>query len=152
MVEMSFFTASRQKIAAWTEVEEHGVYDIQPRTGAIAPGDFLHVMTWDIRWHDMIGSASNASHGSWEIRWSLHIITTALGPTSCRWSSTCQPNHRLNWSQGFLRLWSWDVISLAGTWWSLSAVVLEGSQCRAQCGPNLFRTKSLHDFVFTPKN
>ena len=25
------------------EVEEHGVYDIQPRTGAIAPGDFLHV-------------------------------------------------------------------------------------------------------------
>ena len=60
-------------------------------------------------------------------------------------------NHRLNWSQGFLRLWSWDVISLAGTWWSLSAVLLEGSQCRAQCGPNLFRTKSLHDFVFTPQ-
>ena len=24
-------------------MEEHGVYDIQPRSGAIPPGDFLHV-------------------------------------------------------------------------------------------------------------
>eukprot|EP00434_Breviolum_minutum_P023180 symbB.v1.2.020447.t1/scaffold1720.1/size104783/1 len=32
-----------EREAHFTWVEEHGVYDIQPRTGAIAPGDFLHV-------------------------------------------------------------------------------------------------------------
>lgn len=30
-----------------SQVEEHGVYDIQPRNGAIAPGDFLHVQPLD---------------------------------------------------------------------------------------------------------
>lgn len=32
-----------EREAHFTWVEEHGVYDIQPRNGAIAPGDFLHV-------------------------------------------------------------------------------------------------------------
>mmetsp|Transcript_101399 Transcript_101399/g.241823 ORF Transcript_101399/g.241823 Transcript_101399/m.241823 type:complete len:1868 (+) Transcript_101399:77-5680(+) len=32
-----------EREAHFTWVEEHGVYDIQPRSGAIAPGDFLHV-------------------------------------------------------------------------------------------------------------
>ncbi|CAE7571002.1 CFAP65, partial [Symbiodinium necroappetens] len=31
-----------EREAHFSWVEEHGVYDIQPRSGAIPPGDFLH--------------------------------------------------------------------------------------------------------------
>lgn len=42
----------REAHFAW--VEEHGIYDIQPRTGEIMPGDFLHVkMTY---YHQSIGT------------------------------------------------------------------------------------------------
>jgi len=57
-----------EREAHFTWVEEHGVYDIQPRNGAIAPGDFLHVRPlapMNVTFWEVVAAVMNPAIGEW---------------------------------------------------------------------------------------